>query len=167
MSVHIYNIAQRVRNPNGTTSEPFIAAMSKADMVGFARMVLEKQWPQPTCRCDRLRFRDGDHDEHCAQGVWVKQYGHDACTCRIDCVYDGRFWATLEQWCSVVPETIGPVGNRERVDGCLSRGELLVTFPQARSAESYWSICGMGVDDPHVAIARTTLKWAPVIEEWG
>lgn len=132
-------VAQRVRYPNGTCSEPFLASCSKAQMIAFAKDVLEGRWPQ--------------------------EVSHGSF--RIDCALDCRFWNTLESWTlQYIGGLVGPIGVRERPDGTLSPGEMLPLFPQARHVESPWATEAFGVTDPLRAIALTTLKWAKSIEEW-
>ncbi len=143
--------AQRVRHPNGTTSDPFIVGYPKSEMIAFAKEILEGIWPGNI-------GPDGKFQEPSPQ---AKARG----TCRICVVDDGMFWTTLETWARQYIGGVGPIGKRDRPDGCLSAGEMLPVFPSSRHA-AHWPTWEWGIEDPHRAVALTTLKWAAVIEEW-
>lgn len=153
-------VAQRVRYPNGTASDPFIAPWSKANMVRFARRVIDGQWPE------RVLGADGMIDVEKTAALKASD-DFSSGSARLACAHDGRFWSTARLWSRVVHDYSAiPVDAAERA---LTQAEVGVLFH--RDDEFGWNSLQqlrLGVVDSLTkALARTVLEWSRQIEEWN
>jgi hypothetical protein len=167
-------VAQRVRYPNGTLSDPFIAPMSRGDMERFAKRIFDDQWPEwKGCLDDEGRVD--------VQKLEAKKAADDFCSgsARLACAHDGRFWRTTEIWshrCHDWDVQIGStlLTHREGIilvagddpNRRLAMGEMAILFHH--NDEFGWqALVGLGIKDPVKALARTVIAWLPQIEEWS
>lgn len=166
-------VAQRVRYPNQTLSEPFIAPMARRHMERFALRIVADEWPEwQGCLDAAGRVDVAKMDAKIAADDFDSG---SACVTGAHC---GTFWSTTKIWarrCVVDDVQIGPVVLTRRpgwqaVPGddperALSSGELAALFWY--DAESgFHRLVGLGIADPEKALARTVLRLAPQIEEW-
>lgn len=165
-------VAQRVLYPNGTRSDPFIASMCRADMVRFARRILED------AIAARVLGSDGKIDWDASDKARA-QDDFDPGSCRIACAYDGRFWSTANTWRRQVRSwdwQIGNVAMNERAKPAmvpgdhptrsLGDGEMSILF--GLDDEFGWhALCALGIVHPVKALARTVLEMSKHVEEWS
>jgi hypothetical protein len=168
-------VAQRVRYPNGTHSDPFIVTMNKCDLARFAGRLIEDQWPE--WKHHKCLTADGRVDsDKLAAARALDDF--DSGSARLSCAHDGRFWETvnilrrrIHNWdVQIGPMVVWPRPGLEAIPGDapdrrLSDGELSILF--GINDEYGWqALHGLGVADPIKALARTVLSWLPRIEEW-
>lgn len=135
-----WRVAQRVRYPNGTLSDPFIAPWPKGYVQRFAANLMHPDW----------RERE-------------TAVGHDPESSRLACAHDGRFWATLRLWKEWVCDYTDSLWWEE--SGRLSMPHMILLF--SRDDEYGWAMLQrMGKGNPLLPLARTALAWAETIEEW-
>lgn len=166
--IHNGPVAQRIRYPNGTSSDPFLAPMRRADMQRFAIRIRDGIWPE--------KFPDKPYkDEHTFTNAMLEEvraykYKIDpfwSGSSRLACAHDGRFWRTAEVWMQRVHDYEVRVGHDlDNPERRLTTGELGLLF--ARDDEFGWhALSALGFTDPQKALARTVIAWVPQIEEWS
>lgn len=150
-------VAQIVRYPNGTKSDPFIVPMRKADVVRFATRIAERtNWTNIMLKADGLVDRE-------ATELAKMSDDFDPGSARVSCVYDGRWWATVRRWAKEASDYTVEVGGER-----LSMMEIGILF--SRDDEFGWrslhTLRGARAESALVALARTVLEWSKTIEEW-
>lgn len=173
--IHPHAVAQIVRYPNGSHSDPFIAPWSKAHMARFARRLVEGTWPE--------KFPGEPHrDTH----VWTDEVIRDVMAYRnahddfysgsahLACAHDGKFWATMRLWCRQVRLNDWQPGDltRTMVGGALEARDRVLTSGEAAllfhddDESGFHRLGAIGIKDPIQAIGRTALDLSRSIEEW-
>lgn len=126
---------------------PFIAPLSKATMVTFAKQILEGYWPKPA-----TEFSEHERD--------------DLGTARLEGTFGGRYRRTLELW--GMHGDYGHMLNTKRPNEreILSYGDILIAFIEMGHGGSVFTYLAMGGTDICRSMAVTTITWAKRVEEW-